>query len=72
VKAGFCALAIDFRGYGQSRGPQSKSADEGVEYDVLAAYATPQDRSENRIRYRGELWEARRPPMPLWKLSRAN
>ncbi len=37
VKAGFCALAIDFRGYGQSRGPQSKSADEGVEYDVLAA-----------------------------------
>jgi pimeloyl-ACP methyl ester carboxylesterase len=37
VKAGFRALAIDFRGRGQSRGPQSKSADEGVEYDVLAA-----------------------------------
>ena len=37
VKAGFCALAFDFRGYGQSRGPQSKSGDDGVEYDVLAA-----------------------------------
>src|SRR5260370_27298790 len=37
VKAGFRVLAIDFRGRGQSRGPQSKSSDEGVEYDVLAA-----------------------------------
>src|ERR1700694_1952058 len=37
VKAGFRVLAIDFRGRGESRGPQSKSADEGVEYDVLAA-----------------------------------
>src|SRR6266481_7490443 len=37
VKAGFRALAIDFRGRGQSRGPESKPADEGVEYDVLAA-----------------------------------
>ena len=37
VKAGFCAMAIDFRGYGQSRGPQSKSGDDGVECDVLAA-----------------------------------
>jgi pimeloyl-ACP methyl ester carboxylesterase len=37
VKAGFCALAIDFRGYGQSRGPQAKSGYDGVEYDVLAA-----------------------------------
>jgi alpha-beta hydrolase superfamily lysophospholipase len=35
--AGFRALAIDFRGRGQSRGPQSKSGDDGVEYDVLAA-----------------------------------
>ena len=37
VKAGFRAIAIDFRGYGQSRGPQSKSRDDGVQYDVLAA-----------------------------------
>src|SRR6266849_1002011 len=37
VKAGFRVLAIDFRGRGQSRGPQSKSGDDGVEYDVLAA-----------------------------------
>jgi pimeloyl-ACP methyl ester carboxylesterase len=35
--AGFRPLAIDFRGRGQSRGPQSKSGDDGVEYDVLAA-----------------------------------
>ncbi|MGC1965300.1 MAG: alpha/beta fold hydrolase, partial [Candidatus Acidiferrales bacterium] len=35
--AGFRVLAIDFRGRGQSRGPQSKSDDDGVEYDVLAA-----------------------------------
>jgi pimeloyl-ACP methyl ester carboxylesterase len=37
VKAGFRVLAIDFRGRGQSRGPQSKSGDDGAEYDVLAA-----------------------------------
>jgi len=37
AKAGFVALAIDFRGRGQSRGPQSKSDDDGAEYDVLAA-----------------------------------
>jgi pimeloyl-ACP methyl ester carboxylesterase len=37
AKAGFRALAIDFRGRGQSRGPQSKSGDDGVQYDVLAA-----------------------------------
>lgn len=37
VKAGFQTLAIDFRGRGESRGPQSKSGDDGVEYDVLAA-----------------------------------
>jgi dienelactone hydrolase len=38
AKAGFRVLAIDFRGRGQSRGgPQSKSPDDGVQYDVLAA-----------------------------------
>jgi len=36
-KAGFRVMAIDFRGYGQSHGPQSKSGYDGVEYDVLAA-----------------------------------
>jgi dienelactone hydrolase len=35
--AGFRVLAFDFRGRGQSRGPQSKAPDDGVEYDVLAA-----------------------------------
>jgi pimeloyl-ACP methyl ester carboxylesterase len=35
--AGFRVLAIDFRGRGQSRGPESKPGDDGVEYDVLAA-----------------------------------
>ena len=37
AKAGFCALAIDFRGRGQSKGgPQITSADD-VHFDVLAA-----------------------------------
>ncbi len=36
-KAGFRVMAIDFRGHGQSHGPQSKSGDNGAEYDVLAA-----------------------------------
>ncbi len=36
--AGFRAVAIDFRGRGQSRGgPQSTSRDDGVHFDVLAA-----------------------------------
>jgi pimeloyl-ACP methyl ester carboxylesterase len=37
LNAGFRALAIDFRGRGQSRGPQSESGDDGAEFDVLAA-----------------------------------
>jgi dienelactone hydrolase len=38
AKAGFRVVAIDFRGRGQSRGgPKSKSPDDGVQYDVLAA-----------------------------------
>ena len=38
AEAGFRVLAIDFRGRGQSRGgPQSKSSDDGVQYDVMAA-----------------------------------
>jgi pimeloyl-ACP methyl ester carboxylesterase len=36
-RAGFRVLAFDFRGRGQSHGPQSRSANDGVEYDVLAA-----------------------------------
>jgi pimeloyl-ACP methyl ester carboxylesterase len=35
--AGFRVLAFDFRGYGQSHGPKSKSHLDGAEYDVLAA-----------------------------------
>lgn len=38
VEAGFRVLAIDFRGRGQSKGgPQAKSRDDGVHFDVLAA-----------------------------------
>lgn len=38
AEAGFRALAIDFRGRGQSRGaPDSKSPDDGIHFDVLAA-----------------------------------
>jgi pimeloyl-ACP methyl ester carboxylesterase len=37
VGAGFRVLAIDFRGYGQSRGPESKSGEDREAYDVLAA-----------------------------------
>jgi len=37
LNAGFRVLAIDFRGHGQSRGPQSKSCEDGAEYYVLAA-----------------------------------
>lgn len=38
VKAGFCVLAIDFRGRGQSRGgSQTQPRDDGVRFDVLAA-----------------------------------
>jgi esterase/lipase len=38
VKAGFCALAIDFRGRGLSRGgSQAQGSDDGSRYDVLAA-----------------------------------
>lgn len=37
VKAGFRVLAFDFRGYGQSRGPNGTSSDEGRRFDVLAA-----------------------------------
>jgi alpha-beta hydrolase superfamily lysophospholipase len=37
VKVGFHVLAIDFRGYGQSHGPESKGDEDREEYDVLAA-----------------------------------
>ena len=38
VSAGFCALAIDLRGYGMSKeGPQSARSDFGSPLDVLAA-----------------------------------
>ncbi len=38
VGAGFRVIAIDFRGRGQSRGgPGSRSPDDGVHFDVLAA-----------------------------------
>ena len=37
VGAGFRVLAFDFRGYGQSRGPESKSGEDREAYDVLAA-----------------------------------
>lgn len=35
--AGFRAVAIDFRGRGQSHGPETASGDSGVHFDVLAA-----------------------------------
>lgn len=34
---GFRVVAIDFRGRGHSRGPESTTSDEGFEFDVLAA-----------------------------------
>src|ERR1700679_2122419 len=37
VQNGFRVLAFDFRGFGQSRGPQSKARGDGAEYDVLPA-----------------------------------
>ncbi len=38
ASAGFCVLAIDFRGYGQSRGPgQADPLSAPLQYDVLAA-----------------------------------
>ncbi|MGH9764425.1 MAG: alpha/beta hydrolase, partial [Blastocatellia bacterium] len=38
VKAGFCVLAIDLRGYGMSKeGPESARADYGSPLDVLAS-----------------------------------
>lgn len=37
VKAGFCVLALDFRGYGKSRGPDGTSSEDGRRFDVLAA-----------------------------------
>ncbi len=38
VRAGFCALAIDLRGFGMSKeGPQAARADFGSPLDVLAA-----------------------------------
>jgi pimeloyl-ACP methyl ester carboxylesterase len=37
-QAGFCVLAIDFRGYGESHGGSTASAsDDGLRWDVLAA-----------------------------------
>ena len=55
--AGFRALAIDFRGRGQSRGPQSKSGDDGVEYDVLAAVRyLHRSGAETVIGHRSKLW----------------
>jgi pimeloyl-ACP methyl ester carboxylesterase len=38
ARAGFRAVAIDFRGRGQSRGgPESAGGDDGIQFDVLAA-----------------------------------
>jgi alpha-beta hydrolase superfamily lysophospholipase len=38
AKAGFCVLAIDFRGYGQSRGGDKSAPGSGEKYeDILAA-----------------------------------
>lgn len=37
VKAGFRVLAFDFRGYGQSRGPNGTSSEDDRRFDVLAA-----------------------------------
>lgn len=48
--AGFCALAIDFRGHGQSRGgTPSKPGDDGNRYDVLAAVRYLRDRGAKTV-----------------------
>ena len=48
--AGFCALAIDFRGHGQSRGgTQSRPGDDGNRYDVLAAVRYLRDRGTKTV-----------------------
>jgi pimeloyl-ACP methyl ester carboxylesterase len=49
VDAGFRVLAFDFRGYGQSRGPKSKSGFDGVEYDVLGAVRYMHETGEKTV-----------------------
>jgi pimeloyl-ACP methyl ester carboxylesterase len=63
-KSGFRVLAIDFRGRGQSRGPQSKSDDDGTEYDVLPRCATCTRLARKPCRLSAQVLEAKRPPTP--------
>ena len=48
--AGFCVLAIDFRGRGQSRGgTQTQSRDDGARFDVLAAIRYLRERGATTV-----------------------
>src|SRR5258708_11133147 len=61
-KAGFRVVAIDFRGYGQSHGPQSKSGFDGVEYDVLAAARYLHKTGANSVSVVGASFRGAAPP----------
>jgi len=64
LNAGFRVLAINFRGRGQSRGPQFKSGEEGAEYDVLAAVRYLHKTARKLYRLSEQVLEVRRPLTP--------
>ncbi len=62
VKAGFCALAIDLRGFGLSKeGPPSAHSDFGSPLDVLAAVRYLHENGAKPFRSSGLAWEAMPP-----------
>ncbi len=71
-QAGFRVLAIDFRGYGQSRGPgQSDPLSAPLHLDVLAAVRYLRKTGAGWCRLSGEAWGAARLAMPRSKPGRA-